>query len=338
MKCFTWLTVGVLVAIGPTAHAWGPAGHQTVGAITQSLLKGTHAGLKVKQILGTETLATAALWADCAKGVSDTGGFHFVVNPKYPECAPFQSMAGQQAMVDFVQRNWDSCHPAPTDEKCHRQYHYADVAIERSSYARTDVGTSDHDIVSAVSAAITALQGGAVPPPFSITSDKEALRILAHYLGDLHQPLHVGAIYLDATGHEVDPDVGTFDPATKNRGGNLLLHHGNSGKPKNVHAEWDSIASALTAANFKVAGTALAKQVPATTGPIGSWPTQWATQTVLASHTAFAGLTYGTEDPVKHTWPATEPAGYASARAQLQKQQLVRAAAHFAQLLKAIYP
>jgi hypothetical protein len=41
------------------------------------------------------------------------------------------------------------------------------------------------------------LKGGAAPAPFSLKDQREALLLLTHYVGDLHQPLHVGAIYLD---------------------------------------------------------------------------------------------------------------------------------------------
>ena len=34
---------------------------------------------------------------------------------------------------------------------------------------------------------------------------REALRLLAHYVGDIHQPLHVAAVYLDREGRVVDP-------------------------------------------------------------------------------------------------------------------------------------
>ena len=329
-----WATLLISVLTAQLAFAWGPAGHKTVGAIADTLLVGTNAGREVRHILGNETLATAALWADCAKGVVlGPDGFHFVVSDRFPECAPFQTAEGKQAMVEFVQRNWDTCQPADDEEKCHRQYHYADVAIERDGYARTEVGTSDHDIVGAVNAAIIVLQGGTAPAPFSLTSKREALRVLAHYIGDLHQPLHVGAIYLDASGHQVDPDQSGLDPATRNHGGNLLLDHG-----KKLHGLWDDIPASLTVARFKAAGTALARHVPVTTGPIENWPEAWASETVVASHDAFRGLSFGSEDMAHTTWPVMEPAGYGAARAKLQKAQLVKAGARFVQLLKAIFP
>ena len=33
-----------------------------------------------------------------------------------------------------------------------------------------------------------------------------ALILLAHYLADIHQPLHVGAAYFDAQGRPADPE------------------------------------------------------------------------------------------------------------------------------------
>ncbi len=51
--------------------AWGRDGHETVGYIAASLIIGTNAEKKVKALLHSgETLATAAEWADCAKGIN----------------------------------------------------------------------------------------------------------------------------------------------------------------------------------------------------------------------------------------------------------------------------
>jgi hypothetical protein len=52
-------------------------------------------------------------------------------------------------------------------------------------------------------------------------------------------------------------------------------------------------------------------------------------------------LSFGAEaDPGKKMehWPVTEPADYASARAAVQKAQLVKGGARLAQLLAAIWP
>lgn len=331
-----WILVLVtspLVFGSATTFAWGAPGHETVGSIADSLLVGTHAATAIKGILGSETLETAAVWADCAKGVTETPPLKYVVNSKYAECKPFETAAGEAQMVDFVTRNLSACKPAAGDESCHRQYHYADVAIERSTYSRSDIGTSDHDIVSAINAAIAVLQGGTSPSPISFTSKQEALRVLVHYVGDLHQPLHVGAIYLNKSGHEVDPDAGTYDPATKTQGGNKILDHG-----KDFHTSgWDAIPASLTVGKFKT-GVAQAKKVKPTPGSIDQWAAAWASDTVVASHAAFSGLTFAAENSSNGTWAVTEPAGYSAKRTALQKKQLVKAGARLAQVLEAIFP
>ena len=337
-KAWAWAAILTVGALGPgPAQAWGPEGHQMIGAIADALLAGTHAEQAVRNLLGTEKLQTAALWADCVKGVSDTAPFHYRLNARFPECDPFQQSAqGRQEMEDYVRRNASACHVGRGGEACHRQYHYADVAIEHTTYDRADVGTSDHDVVSAINAAIDKLRDRAVPAPFSLDSKKEALRLLAHLVCDVHQPLHVGAIYLDAAGQEENPDAGHFDPASTTRGGNLLLH----GRRK-LHAEWDDIPRDLAMPDFLAQGVTEAKSVSVTRGPVSGWAIDWASETVGASRTAFANLNFGAEKYAgthRAEWPVQEPAGYAATRAALQKQQLVRAGARLAQLLTALFP
>jgi hypothetical protein len=323
------------------ALAWGPDGHETVGAIADQLIASTNAAKAVQKILGKGApLEHAAVWADCAKGVSKTkatGVFKYTVDPTYTVCKPFETAAGQKAMVSFVKRNWDTCHPAADEEVCHKQYHYSDVAIERDSYDRADVGTSDHDVVSAIKAAVVVLQGGTSPAPISITSKKEALRLLAHYVGDIHQPLHVGAIYLSTSGNEVDPDHTTLVPAMKTEGGNQLV----IGPKHQLHHEWDTIANNVQMPQFQSEGVTAAKSVAVTSGVVDTWPGQWATESVQASHAAFTGLTFGAEANAgksTQSWPTTEPANYAASRETIQKEQLIKAGARLAQLLQAIYP
>ena len=332
----TGLMLGV--AAGRSAGGWGHEGHQTVGAIADALLVGTPAEKEIQKILGSEKLETAALWADCAKGVSSSAPYQFTLSTRYPECDPFQkSQAGRHEMEDFVQRNASACHQRAGEEMCHKQYHYADVAIEHNTYDRSDVGTSDHDVVSAINAAVAKLKGHSVPAPFSLNTRKEALRLLAHMVGDVHQPLHVGAIYLDAAGHEVDPDAGTFDPATKTRGGNLLIH----GPGRNLHSEWDSIPTRLMSSQFLNEGLAQARSVPVTPGPVSDWAATWAGETVRASQTAFDGLSFGDEKndgTPRARWPIEEPTDYAASRAALQEPQLVKAGARLAHLLQAVWP
>ena len=315
------------------AHAWNSPGHESVGYLADQLLVGTNAAREVRRILGTN-LKTAAVWADCAKGVSKSKGkFVYSVNPIYQECAPYETPAGQRLMIEYVKRNWGNCNPAPGEDPCHKQYHYTDVAIERDAYGDNLKGTSDHDVVHAITAAIIVLQGGDPPSPFQIANKKEALRLLSHLIGDIHQPLHVGAVYLDATGALCDPDNGNFDPKTSTRGGNVLL----DGSHK-LHAEWDGIPAKLTPDRLGKSAIDEARSVPVTDGLITTWSATWATETVHASKAAFDGVPFSAEDQSKHTWKVTLPAGYSVHRQALQREQILKAGGRLAQVLQALFP
>jgi hypothetical protein len=71
-----------------------------------------------------------------------------------------------------------------------------------------------------------------------------ALILLAHYVGDIHQPLHVGAAYFDWKGRIVDPDKDKS--ALRDEGGNTFTLELNDEPPrrrgihkKKLHGFWD---------------------------------------------------------------------------------------------------
>jgi hypothetical protein len=124
------------------------------------------------------------------------------------------------------------------------------VAFQHDRYDRAFIGTSDHFVVSALNAAIEVLRGLPAPAPFIIRDRQEALFVLAHFIGDVHQPLHVGALYLDAHDQHFDPDLNgpPLDTRTSTRGGNSIgLRNGTStgSSASNLHAEWDSVPADL---------------------------------------------------------------------------------------------
>src|SRR5262245_2480516 len=122
--CRHVLLVGMLWSAA--TQAFNSPGHQSVGYIADQILAGTNTDREVRKILGTN-LKTAAVWADCAKGVSKSGApgkFSYSVNPVYQECAPYETPAGQGVMIAYVGGNWDNCDPAPNEDPCHKQYHY----------------------------------------------------------------------------------------------------------------------------------------------------------------------------------------------------------------------
>jgi hypothetical protein len=69
--------VAATIALGTTtgsALAFGPQGHEVVGAIADQLLR-PPATAKFKALLGSQMpLRSAATWADCAKNVDPVAG------------------------------------------------------------------------------------------------------------------------------------------------------------------------------------------------------------------------------------------------------------------------
>jgi hypothetical protein len=229
-----------LLACGD-AFGWGHQGHEVSGAIADQLLQ-PNASQKGQQILGGMELRVAATWADCAKDVAQTdAGFVYKPDPKFHvTCQVFETSEGIARMEDYVARNWDNCQPPPGADPCHKQYHYTDVAIQHDHYELGFAGTSDHDVVAAINAAILVLQGQLAPAPFSIKDEQEALLMLAHLVGDLHQPLHVGAVYIDSHNHPTNPDGPGhhLDLKTETRDGNSIKDGST-----NLHAEWDQVSA-----------------------------------------------------------------------------------------------
>jgi hypothetical protein len=311
--------------------AWGADGHHTVGTIAAQLIAGTNAATQVQAILGTVDLSDAAVWADCAKGVDPNHNFAYTAAGKYKECKIFETPTGEDEMSDFVRRN-SSCVVKPGEEICNKQYHYTDVNIAQSQYKTTLVGARGDDIVGAISAAVHFLKGEPVPAPFAFKDKHEALLALTHYVGDVHQPLHVGAVYLNAKGKRVNPDTSGLDPATFTRGGNLLLLNS-----KNFHVNiWDSIPAALKQDKVNATWIAQAKALPATSGAVDGWSSSWASDTLVQAQSAFQGVTFG-KVASKH-WPVTVPAAYTSRMNSIKKKQLTAAGSHLAEVLKAIWP
>ncbi|MFO1431491.1 MAG: S1/P1 nuclease [Candidatus Competibacteraceae bacterium] len=319
--------------VSSQAVAWGPDGHQTVGAIADRLLAGTPAATHVSTLLGGLSLQQASVWADCAKGVDPRKNYAYAPVGKHPECKPFETPAGKAAMRDFVRRNDTNCQPKPGEESCHKQYHYTDVAIQHDRYQPGLVGTRDDDLAQAVLATTQVLQGGTAPAPFNLKDQQEALLLLTHYVGDLHQPLHVGAIYLDNKGKRVNPDTGTFDPQTETQGGNKLILKGTNQK---LHAVWDEIPASLTASHVNAAWLQQAKGIPATGGPVLQWPIRWAGDTLFGAQNAFTGLQFSRLQ--SGHWTVTVPANYNTRKQRLQQEELTKAGAHLAELLNALWP
>jgi hypothetical protein len=340
----------VFLVLPTAALAWGFEGHRVVGSIADELLRvKPNAKQQVQKILNDADfdsheldLRKAGPWADCVRSVAkhDDGKFKYEVDPDHLEfevpCIPFNSARERARIVDYATRNWKCDDVA---RACHTMFHFEDIAIQRSSFDRNFQGTNTHDLVAAIGAAIAVLKDKPAPPPFSIKDKKEALLLLTHFVGDLHQPLHVGSVYLGADGKQVDPDIAHhIDHATETAGGNSIQDQN-----LNLHHEWDDIPQDIGDASTREL-LRDAQSVPASQGAIETWPEAWATDTLLVAQEAFKGLSFELVDPPpkekfnKWTVSFDDHTAYLRSMDAIKRQQLAKGGARLAEILNAIWP
>jgi hypothetical protein len=113
----------------------------------------------------------------------------------------------------------------------HHLFHYTDVPIQQSLYRAGTAGTRTDDVVQVITHAVNVLRGRAPNHGPAVLNERNALWLLAHLIGDVHQPLHVGTIYFDRDCEKpVDPNVagagqpnfGIGTAVVSSRGGNEL--------------------------------------------------------------------------------------------------------------------
>jgi hypothetical protein len=339
MRAFAVSAMMIVAWLLPTApaSAWDDQGHELIGAIADAMLGNSKAGLQARQILGYG-LSSAAKWPDCVRGVrKDSSGFKY--DGGTPACSEFESPAEVARMIDYARRNWSNCRKPPPDG-CHTRYHSTDVAIQRDGYSRSFFGTGNDDIVSALDSAVLVLQFQSAEPPISIRDKKEALLLIAHFVGDLHQPLHVGAVYLRSDGSLTDPDKppnqspGTIEKDNATRGGTDILIEGRA----NLHAMWDDVPRDW-GRNATSELLAKAKAVPPSKAQVDMLAALWAGETVRLANNAFKGLTFGNRND-QGKWPATVDNAflYRTKLENMQRQQIIKGAARLAELLREIWP
>ncbi|HET6940970.1 MAG TPA: S1/P1 nuclease [Sphingomicrobium sp.] len=331
----------VVLAPSSPAVAWGSPGHQYVGNLAWLLLN-PNARNRVRQILGPNvSLGAAAVWPDCVRSVdrSSTGEFSYEHDRYTPQvCVAFESAAEQEKMIAYAERNWTNCLYGGRPLKCHQSFHFADVNVHiHSDYKPTYIGTSDNDVVHGIRAAVARLkckpsQTCDIPAPFALATKREALLLLAHLVGDLHQPLHVGAIYLDTAGLETD------DSGVEMHGGNyLLLSPGE--ESDNLHHAWDTVSSSIgstPSANAIKSGCLIAPLPNPTVDP----PEVWASETILAARAAYNGMRFRPDATASGRWDVEfiDKPQYNADRRSVQARQVIIGGARLAAILNSIWP
>ena len=342
MKRTACLLLSVLIFLAPavSALAWGDDGHQTVGKIASLRIK-PRTAQKIALILKPgETLANIATWADTVK---------YRVGKTDPD-------ADTNAFLQDVAHN----------EK-NAEWHYDDLALGCKNYQTCTGFTPDNDIVHMLNVCIRTLQGH--PDPNHPLSQRNALKLLVHFLGDIHQPLHIGCGFIDVHGPNGnilivrDPLAIKQKGLPSDKGANDLVIDNDR---KNLHSFWDFtlVSSLMTTVGPEITSDTLGSFLKQNVrpkaswnshGPVNTWAAQWATDSLNQSraHTYKAVQIVGQRSipvlssgkpvirdgqPVMQTvFDITRPANYEALNRELVRQQLAKAGYRLAKLLDAIY-
>ena len=219
------------------AFGYGPIGHQIVGAVADEKLGTSETGKKVAALLDGMTLEQVSVIPDEIRGWDKTGPddpgiFHYSAHPR----------------IDAQLRDYWHANPPTKDlnspTPSHHWFHYTDVPlVGGEKYGDGKAGRTKWDIVHMIPYCIAVLKGE-VPEdnPRKITKTM-AVILLAHFVGDIHQPLHVGAEFFDKEGHPINP--GKTADSLEDQGGNTLTLSLATGPTDAIrhakfHHYWDS--------------------------------------------------------------------------------------------------
>jgi hypothetical protein len=218
--------------------AYGPLGHEIVGAIADERLAGSPTATKVAALLDGLTLENVAVMADEIKGWDKKG----VDDPRSFHHSAHRNLDRQ--LRDFWRAN-PPTHDMNSTAPSHHWFHYSDVPVmPPQNYRDGNVGRSKWDVVHMTRYCIEVLQGQVPEQNERKITKPVALVLLAHYVADIHQPLHVGAEYFDARGRVTDPYKDKS--ALGDEGGNTFTLELSDEPPrrrgihkKHFHAFWD---------------------------------------------------------------------------------------------------
>lgn len=191
------------------AFPWGAQGHQAVGEVARQLLTPA-AKAAIEKILGNDDLGSCGTWLDEVRAVARNHTNHLTADEK-TEARAFNKAQPKNA-----------------------EWHYVNLPVGYTIYAPDGAFSSPDDVVHAIGTAVDVLEGKS-----NRYTKIQALRVLVHLVGDVHQPLHTISGYFDCK----DPTQPKLisNPALAlnfphDRGGNQLFYT----KTLELHALWDT--------------------------------------------------------------------------------------------------
>jgi hypothetical protein len=316
---FRIICVGVAaaLALAVPARAWDAEGHAAVALVAEKHLT-PEARSQVVKILGSDDIASIASWMDQVRAAY----FHQGPLGSDPEAMKFNA--------EFPKNG---------------EWHYVDLPLGLKAYDPNDSFARPDDVVHMIEAAVSVLEGGGDK---RITK-REALCMLVHFVGDEHQPLHVGNGFF-SIGADGNAKL-VLDPAaakdlSNDKGGNTDYY--GHGKYEELHAYWDSNLvekAAHTDQPEKLAGVLddlVAREGAGwkSSGDYHHWAEEWATESLVAARTAYSGITFGAEKPDPQggikSIQITFSEGYDAACIPVAQQRLAQAGYHLAEILNAI--
>ena len=281
-----------LLLSASAAHAYGWRGHKMVGAVADARLakKSPATAAQVSQLLDGMTLMEAATLPDDIKSWDACNK-----NRKPSNNGPVKgSKRVNKELRAFLAANLCSRNPS------HHHFHYTDVPVTGGEdYDDGTVGRSKFDVVQMIPFCIRVLKGDVPEQNDRAITKTVAVILLAHYLGDIHQPLHVGAEFFDAAGRPFHPTASNH--GFEDQGGNkLTLYTFFDGALKSAgkfHGYWDT--QTVENAFGSQADAATAKKLAAATpsgwqlsGATETWAEQMANRMLPVAREAHTRLQY----------------------------------------------
>jgi hypothetical protein len=310
----TVIITAITLLAASVAYSWGPEGHKTVAELARGLLTdGTR--IEINKLLNNDDLAAVATWSDEVRAAARGKGP--LVND--PEAAQFNK--------SFPHND---------------QWHFVNLPLGSSQYTDNGIFSTTNDVVHEINNSIAVLEGKS-----DQMTKVQALRVLVHLVGDIHQPLHVGTGYfqtdeLDSPKLITDPTEAAGKP--DDVGGNDLFY--GPGAFDELHGFWDGnlVEGVAHTANFMTLAAKLTNQIDkvnwATAGDFHQWAEAWATDSVKQALEAYQGIKFGQAQFNAHHQlrriSITLPQTYSEDQTTRVSTQLTKAGFHLGDLLNHI--
>jgi len=243
----------------------------------------------------------------------------------------------------------------------HKPWHYLNLPLEAASYkaAAADGFTRTDDVVQMYKHCVLVLKGTS-----NRFSEVNALRLVGHLVGDIHQPLHIGCSFLDDS---TTPPTMVFDAPTiiaknlkkkSDTGGNKIKLPGAG----SMHSFWDgSLSGAVGGINLLGAENAAkelelieelsegARKMEADPGegmglasptPPEDWAQEWANGSLKIALEAYQNIKMveKVDDDTYKTAFVTTKADYIEKFRPVILKQMKLAVRRLADLLNMLYP